>query len=297
MSSVAFLSDFFDANFSDRRVGRETVEVIRQYVTERMGKIDPYSEGFVDPSSQRDLAIKFHWGHDHRISDDFIIKGRMESRHIYILAQFIDQLGLERDLTGKRVLDIGCWTGGMSLLLAGLGAQVIAVDEVRKYVEIVNFLARQFGVQDRLIGVASSLFEFLPRYADHFDIIMYAGVVYHVTDPVLSLRHIFSALKDGGRCFVETHGVAHPDSLCLYAGSRVFHSGSAEELNRSGWNYFVPSQSCLDGWCRDAGFQEVRHIPVSPELPVSSEERLYCVAQRQEFQDLLRAGLSQPNTR
>ena len=50
------------------------------------------------------------------------LQGLMGDRHINILATFIDDFGLPRDLTGKSVLDVGVWCGGTSLLLAAMGA-------------------------------------------------------------------------------------------------------------------------------------------------------------------------------
>ena len=57
----------------------------------------------------------------------------MGDRHLVLLARYMDDFGaFPRDLSGKRVLDIGCWSGGTSLLFSALGAEVVAVEEVRK---------------------------------------------------------------------------------------------------------------------------------------------------------------------
>lgn len=285
MSSREYLQDFFNERFSEKTIGRAGVERVRRYAAERIGVIDAKGEGYLDPSTQRDLSIKFHWGHNHRFADDLMLEGRMGDRHIRLLTRFMDEFGLERDLTGKRILDIGCWTGGAALLMAGLGATVVAIEEVRKYVETVNFLADVFNVGDRLACVPESLYEFLPKHADSFDVILYAGVIYHVTDPLLSLREVFGALKNGGRCFVETHGIDHPENMCRYEGPRFFHTAGGD-LSRGGWNYFIPSSSCLQYWCLDAGFAEANIAPTD------HESRLYGMARRDQFTDILRAGLS-----
>lgn len=290
MSAQDALSDLFRARFGADALGRDGVARLRAFTEARIGRSDAAGEGFLDPTVQRDLSIRFHWGHDHYVDPHWTIPGRMGNRHVAILARFMETYGLERDLTGKRVLDIGAWTGGMSLLLAAMGAKVVALEEVRKYAETVNFLADLYGLGDRIACVPDSLYDFLPRHADAFDIVIYSGVVYHVTDPVLSLRMIFGALRDGGRAFVETAGYDSPESLCLYEGPTVFHSGTAEEQNRGGWNYFLPSPSCLERWCRDAGFQDVSVGPVI-------DQRVHAAARRTGFADFLRAGLSMRNVR
>lgn len=47
----------------------------------------------------------------------------MADRHIEIIARFLSDFGLPLDLTGKKVLDIGVWTGGTCLALCALGAE------------------------------------------------------------------------------------------------------------------------------------------------------------------------------
>jgi len=290
MSTQQYLRELFDARFSDRGLRPDQVRRLREHVEQRVGTVDTRGEGYLAPEYQRDLSVKYTWGHDHRISDDFMVPGRMGERHLEILARFMDSFGLERDLTGMTVLDIGCWTGGTSLLMTALGAKVVALEEVRKYAETVNFMAELLELGDRLVCVSQSLYEFLPKHADVFDVILYSGVIYHVSDPLLSLRLIFSALKNGGRCFLESAAIDDPESRCVYEGPRFFYGGNEQELNRGGWNYFIPSPSCAERWCYDAGFQEVA-------MGGYLAARVHGVARRTAFRDFLRAGLSAPNCR
>ena len=44
------------------------------------------------------------------------------------------------------MLDVGCWTGGVSLILERLGAKVTAIDEVGQYPNALNFMAEAFGL-------------------------------------------------------------------------------------------------------------------------------------------------------
>jgi SAM-dependent methyltransferase len=271
-------------------VNRTPAEV-RDHVRRALGAIDAASEGYLSDAPQRDLSIKFHWGHHHDFGDGFRLAGRMGTRHIDLLAAYIDEYGLPRDLTGRRVLDIGAWTGGVSLLLAAMGAEVVACEEVAKYAEMVNYLADAFGTADRLRCLPRSLFDALPQFADAFDHVIYAGVIYHVTDPVLSLRLVFSALKDGGTAYLETYGSPAAGVACEYEGPTVVHNGTRAEQNRGGWNYFVPTAACLEMWCRDAGFQDVAIGRCD------ASGRIKGSATRTAFRDLCRAGLSRANCR
>src|SRR6266480_563681 len=49
---------------------------------------DAQMEGYRDPGRQRDLSIRFHWGHDHDFGS-FALAGRMGERHVAILATFM----------------------------------------------------------------------------------------------------------------------------------------------------------------------------------------------------------------
>lgn len=278
-----YLRGLFRERFGAKALPAETMARLRAFIEERIGQADALEEGYLDPSRQRDMSVVFHWGHDHRFSDDFTLPGRMGERHINIVARFVDVFGLPRDLTGKRVLDIGCWTGGMPMLLVAMGASVVTLEEVRKYARVVNVMADAFGVSDRLACLPESLYEALPRFADEFDFITYAGVVYHVTDPILSLRRMFGALKDGGRCFVESAGTDSGEVVCGYHGPALTLRQSGDA--RTGWNYFLPSPRCLEAWLEDVGFAD-------PVVGPIVDGRVHGVGTRVRFTDMMRAGLA-----
>jgi SAM-dependent methyltransferase len=285
-SACDFLQRLFLSKFSAEQIVGIDRRIFSHTLDRLIGTIDKGKEGFLDASKQRDLSIKYHWGHNHDFGDGMVYEGRMGNRHIEVLAHFIAELGLPADLSGKRVLDIGVWTGGTSLLLAAMGADVIALEEVVKYADTVNYLARAFSLQEKVKCFPSSLFAALPVFVDEFDYIIYSGVIYHVTDPLLSLRLIFSALKDGGSCYLESYGFHSSEVTCRYEGPGVVHSGRVEDLNRGGWNYFIPSSKCLATWCQDVGFQEVQVSRTEPSW------RLHAFARRNAFQDFCRAGIS-----
>ena len=257
----------------------------------RLGTVDPQTEGYLDPSRQRDLSIKFRFGHDHDFGA-FQLDGQMGLRHLELLASFIDRLGaLPFDLTGKRVLDIGCWTGGTCLALAAMGAEVVAIEEVRKYAACAQEIADAFALQDRVRVLPMSLYELTgAEHQDAYDYVLFAGVLYHLTDPVLALRLCFNALKDGGTCLIETAGVDDEASTCRYEGAGVFHAGSQAQLNRSGWNWLLPSPLALRRMIADVGFADAQVLG-----PL--DNRLLAWARRDQHTDMLRAGLSRPDVR
>jgi len=228
-------------------------------------------EGFKSPEKQRDLSVKFHWGHNHDFGE-FFVEGRMGDRHISLLATFIDGFKvLPKSLDGLKVLDIGCWTGGTSLLLCAMGAHVVAIEEVKKYVDLLHYLQYAFDL-DRLEPKNLSLYECTtPEFQDSFDIILFAGVLYHVTDPVLALRISFNALRNGGICLLETAAIDSNKPILSYERHR--------------WNWFIPSQATLHQMMTDVGYIDVQVGKVV-------NGRVFAVGKRGTHIDMMRGGLS-----
>ena len=246
---------------------------------------DYQSEGYGSAERQRDLSVQFHWGHNHDFGE-FALEGMTGNNHVEMISAFTEQLRvLPRSLAGRKVLDVGCWTGGTSLLLHAMGARVVAVEEVRKYVDCLAYLKHAFDLQ-RLEPRHLSLYDCTtPEFDDAFDYVLFCGVLYHVSDPVLALRITFNCLKDGGTCLIETAVTPAEHADLSYEGPSVVWAGSAEELNRRGWNWFIPSVTTLAQMMRDVGFAEVQVVP-------RTAGRAYAIGKRHAHVDMLRAGLS-----
>jgi SAM-dependent methyltransferase len=262
------------ANYrTDRLVGVDAT-AFRARIDAFLALTDHAMEGFDDPAKQRDPSIRFRWGHDHDFGA-FELSGAMGDRHLTLLARFVDDLkALPLRLDGRRVLDIGAWTGGTSLVLAAMGAEVVAVEEVAKYADCLLFLKEAFDVSS-LTPRTLSLYECTgPDFEGGFDVVLFAGVLYHVTDPIVALRITFNALRDGGSCLVESAASHSPRRLLSYEG-----------LGRPGWNWFIPSVPALVKMMKDVGFTGVRTRP-------TAGSRAFAVGRRAGTSDMLRAGLS-----
>jgi len=284
------------AQFSTRALQGISPTDFQYAIESRIGIIDAQSEGYEEKELkyQRDLSVKYHWGHDHDFGN-FKIKGRMGERHINLLANFIDLFPVSPDdFNGKDVLDIGCWTGGTSLLLAALGSNVFAIEEVNKYAETVSFLSESFGLTNKISVQSSSLYNCnLEEFHGKFDIAYFPGVIYHLSDPVLALRILYNSLKIGGFIVIESAGINSQEPLCRFEGSGIYHTGSQadakENLNRGGWNWFLPSPSALSRMMREAGFEEIQtqwH---------NTSNRLYGFGRKVSQTGICKAGLSITN--
>ncbi len=106
------------------------------------------------------------------------------------------------DVKGKRVLDIGCRDGLFSFEAERRGAaEVIGVD---------NALSK--GATEFLIPYLKSkvkmyemnLYDIKPETFGTFDVIIFAGVLYHLRYPFYALKIIRELLNPGGQLILET---------------------------------------------------------------------------------------------
>lgn len=93
---------------------------------------------------------------------------------------------LPADLSGWRVLDVGCNAGFYSFELARRGAGVLAVDIDEHYLQQARWAARLLGLADRVQFRRMGVYE-LAALADRFDLVWFMGVFYHLRYPLLAL--------------------------------------------------------------------------------------------------------------
>lgn len=100
------------------------------------------------------------------------------------------------DLAGRRMLDLGCGTGGPAIVLAGeTGARVLGVDIERPLLERATGHAAEAGV-----AVDWQLVEPgpLPFPEGTFDVVFSKDALIHIPDKSALFAEIFRVLKPGG---------------------------------------------------------------------------------------------------
>ncbi len=255
-----------------------------QYVQSRIGAKSAQSEGYSEDEidRQRDLSIEFNWGHNHDFGD-FKLTGQMGDRHINLLADFVTLFPISiDDFKEKNVFDIGCWTGGTTLLLSLVAQKVFAIEEVNKYAEMASYLVKSFGIDDDVSVKSNSIYDCNhEEFYDRFDIVHFPGVIYHLSDPVLALRILFNSLKIGGSILVESAGIDSRKPHCRFWGNKP-----VQRDERSGWAWFFPSPSALSRMMKEAGFDEIE------VLWHKDRRRVYGYGKKVSQVGICRAGLS-----
>jgi len=100
-------------------------------------------------------------------------------------------------VAGRRVLEVGCGAGVVSVALAISGAHVTAVDVSASGLRVTRERAEHYGVADRVETIQEAA-ERLDFPAESFDLFMAKSVVHHlIIDEVMP--RVYRFLKPGGR--------------------------------------------------------------------------------------------------
>ncbi|MEQ1715456.1 MAG: methyltransferase domain-containing protein [Hyphomicrobium sp.] len=148
--------------------------------------------------------------------------GRMTDR---IEAQIVQRM--IGPVAGKRVLDVGCGDGELSVRLAQPGAEVTGVDADLRVLAAARNRAAQAGLAIEFIeGDVRQL----PISDQTFDIVVAVTVLCFVSDPERAISEITRVLKTGGRLIIGELGRyslwAVKRRIAGWFGSRTWRAAS-----------------------------------------------------------------------
>ncbi len=156
------------------------------------------------------------------------------------------------DLSGLRVLDVGCADGYISVELARRGAkEVVAFDPQPAAIRRAALAKKHLGLKNiscRIGSVYDPVFDL-----GKFDIVFMLAVLYHLEDPMSGLRF---ASKLADVLCIESSAVDDTQSSHLHLRDP---SESASHF-RPKW---IPTKKCLIDMLRWVGFQEIEELPCS----------------------------------
>jgi SAM-dependent methyltransferase len=106
------------------------------------------------------------------------------------------------DIKNKRILDVGCRDGLFSFEAEKLGAgEVIGIDN-NLSLGAVNFLIPYFNSKVKMYEL--NLLDLKPETFGMFDVVLFAGVLYHLRYPFWALKLLKDVMCDGGQIIIET---------------------------------------------------------------------------------------------
>lgn len=169
-----------------------------------------------------------------------------------------------QDLSGWRVLDVGCNAGFYSFELARRGADVLAVDFDRRYLAQAEWAADRIGIANRPRFVEMSVYQ-LYRLEGPFDLIWFMGVAYHLRHPLLALD-IVRSLSAGYMMF---QSLSFPDAAFADV-PEDFPLTDRQRIAAPGWpklafieqrlagdptNWWAANDACARAMLRSSGFE------------------------------------------
>ncbi len=166
---------------------------------------------------------------------------------------------------GSAILDVGCGTGALTLLLAAgvPDGTVAAVDPSADAVAMTRSAAAAAGMAER-VTVSEGGLEDLPFSDGRFDMVWCSRVVHGRPDQVAAVRELRRVLKPGGRLVLREGGL--PPRI-LPQDTGLAEPGLEDRLEAlyrrwfAGWRAAMPGAVAYPaGWLqllRDAGFAGV----------------------------------------
>jgi tRNA (mo5U34)-methyltransferase len=172
--------------------------------------------------------------------------------------------GLPDDLTGMRVLDIGCAEGFFSFEAEKRGArEVIGIDSFPDSIRRFNIVraARQSNATAFLMNV----YDLEPKRLGTFDLVLFYGVFYHLKHPQHALERIRSICT--GELLFQTHIYEEPaikDTPWARYFPHGMMSGANQELFDPTVFWLFNSQCCL-AMLDHVGFTDLKIISNDPQ--------------------------------
>jgi phosphoethanolamine N-methyltransferase len=160
------------------------------------------------------------------------------------------------DLRGRRVLDIGCGAGGITVSLARdyRAAEVVGIDVEGPVCETARKHVREAGLQDR-VHIRQVEPGPLPFPDASFDVVFSKEAIVHIPDKEALARDVFRVLRPGGwfigSDWLISHDGAPSPEMAEYIAAEALDFGMASPRRY---------EKALAG----AGFTEIRLVNRNP---------------------------------
>lgn len=175
--------------------------------------------------------------------------------------------------SGKTVLDVGAWDGFYSFHAEKQGAKAVTGLD---YPKAVNELGRLEGFKlakevynSEVKRVTADIMEY---DADTYDVVIFAGVLYHLENPYLALQKVKNLVNPGGSLFIETHACRRLETI------PIMQFYPSDSLCKDKTNFWGPNRTCLQSMITEIGGLEIDRCFYRDNFPT----RLVCYCTKEK---------------
>lgn len=162
----------------------------------------------------------------------------------------LDWIRQHVDLSGKRVLDIGCGGGILTESMAVAGARVTGIDMAEGPLAVARLHQVESGAEVDYQQATAE--EMAARHPGEFDVVTCLELLEHVPSPPQVIQSVWQLVKPGGHVFFSTINRNPKSFLFAIVGAeyilRLLPAGTHEYQK-----FIRPSE--LESWSRSAGLE------------------------------------------
>jgi tRNA (mo5U34)-methyltransferase len=190
------------------------------------------------------LFENVYWHQRWEISPGFFTPGHND------IAAIMDRAQVPKDLTGKRVLDIGAWNGCVSFECERRGAaEVLAIGPEPSH--LTGFDRLKEHLNSKVRYELGTIYHLDRSKLGAFEVTICFGVLYHLRHPLLGLDMMRRVC--GGEVFLESAALDDDDRPLLQ-----FHRRG--ELAGDDSNWFSFNRAALEAMLWSSGFEPLHTV-------------------------------------
>ncbi len=206
-----------------------------------------------------------YWFHKIRLRDDLVTSGWSDPQ-----VEKLPFYGLPEDLTGQRVLDIGCAEGFFSFEAERRGAaEVVAIDSFPDSVRRFNICRAAYG--SKATAYLTNVYDLAAKGFGTFDLVLFYGVLYHLRNPLLALERILDVCT--GTLLLQT-AVHEEPALSATPFARFYPRGMDSGPDEDGRPLFdptifwMPNRECVRALVDSAGFLDITTLSEDDRISI-----------------------------
>jgi tRNA (mo5U34)-methyltransferase len=204
---------------------------------------------------RKQVEAEGYWFHRIELFPDLATPGWSDPRK-----EKLPYYGLPKDMTGMRVLDVGCAEGFFSFEAERRGAkEIVSIDSFPDSIRRFNICRSALG--SKASPFLANVYELAPRTFGTFDMVFFFGVLYHLRHPILALEKIFSVCS--GTMLLQTASM----ELLLHGNEPLARfypfgmpSGPADKPMFDPTVFWIPNAACTRALVEHAGFKGVEML-------------------------------------